>query len=164
MQRFKTSSTLTYDCAVDSLWEIVSSPNYLNNVHPFCKENSIIKWENDHHEDKIVYINDRTYIRRFVSWRDLEGYDLWIGDNNNNDQSFVEWRLEKVDSGSKLTITVYPFLLSSWPKVFSFLPYFLYINIKLKSYLFSVLGGIEGFGKEKTPVPKNKFGRHSWFS
>ena len=136
---------------------------YLNNVHPFCKENSIIKWENDHHEDKILYLNERTYIRRFVSWRDLEGYDLWIGDNNK-DQSFVEWRLEKVDSGSKLTITVYPFLLSSWPKVFSFLPYFLYINIKLKSYLFSVLGGIEWYVEEKTPVPKNKFGRHSWFS
>jgi len=163
MQRFKTSSALNYDCSVESLWEIVSSPNYLNNVHPFCKENSIIKWENDHHEDKIVYLNERTYIRRFVSWRDLEGYDLWIGDNNK-DQSFVEWRLEKVDSGSKLTITVYPFLLSSWPKVFSFLPYFLYINIKLKSYLFSVLGGIEWYVEEKTPVPKNKFGRHSWFS
>ena len=53
----------------------------------------------------------------------LEGYDLWIGSNNNN-QSFVEWRLEKVDKGSKLTITIYPFLLSTWPKVFSFLPYF----------------------------------------
>ena len=163
MQRFKTSSTLNFDCSVESLWEIVSSPNYLNNVHPFCKENSIIKWENDRHEDKIVYLNDRTYIRRFVSWRDLEGYDLWIGDNNK-DQSFVEWRLKKVDSGSKLTITVYPFLLSSWPKVFSFLPYFLYINIKLKSYLFSVLSGIEWYVQKKTPVPKNQFGRHSWFS
>jgi hypothetical protein len=148
---------------VERLWEIVSSPNYLNNVHPFCRENSIIQWSNEHHEDKIIYLNERTYIRRFVSWRNLEGYDLWIGDNNKN-QSFVEWRLEKVGTGSKLTITVYPFLLSSWPKVFSFLPYFLYINIKLKSYLFSVLSGIEWYVKEKAPVPKNQFGRHSWFS
>ena len=163
MQRFKTSNSLTYDCSVESLWEIVSSPNYLNNVHPFCRENSIIKWNNEQHEDKIIYLNNRTYIRRFVSWRDLEGYDLWIGDSNKN-QSFVEWRLEKVSTGSKLTITVYPFLLSSWPKAFSFLPYFLYINIKLKSYLFSVLSGIEWYVKEKTPVPKNHFGSHSWFS
>ena len=163
MQRFKTSNSLTYDYSVESLWEIISSPNYLNNVHPFCKENSIIQWSNEHHEDKILYLNERTYIRRFVSWRDLEGYDLWIGDSNKN-QSFVEWRLEKVDTGSELTITVYPFLLSSWPKVFSFLPYFLYINIKLKSYLFSVLSGIEWYIQKKTPVPKNQFGRHSWFS
>ena len=163
MQRFKTSNSLTYDCSVESLWEIVSSPNYLNNVHPFCKDNSIIQWNNKHHEDKIIYLNERTYIRRFVSWRDLEGYDLWIGDSNKN-QSFVEWRLERVSTGSKLTITVYPFLLSSWPKVFSFLPYFLYINIKLKSYLFSVLSGIEWYVQKKTPVPKNQFGRHSWFS
>ena len=163
MQRFKTSNSFTYDCSVENLWKVVSSPNYLNNVHPFCRENSITQWSNEHHEDKIIYLNERTYIRRFVSWRNLEGYDLWIGDNNKN-QSFVEWRLEKVGTGSKLTITVYPFLLSSWPKVFSFLPYFLYINIKLKSYLFSVLSGIEWYVQKKTPVPKNQFGRHSWFS
>ena len=154
---------MTYDYSVENLWEVVSSPNYLNNVHPFCKENSIISWNNDHHEDKILYLNDKTYIRKFVSWRALKGYDLWIGDNNK-DQSFVEWRLEKVGSRSKLTITVYPFLLSTWPKIFSFLPYFLYIDIKLKSYLFSVLSGIGWYIKENTPVPKNQFGKHSWFS
>ena len=154
---------MTYDYSVENLWEVVSSPNYLNNVHPFCKENSIIKWNHDHHEDKILYLNDKTYIRKFVSWRALKGYDLWIGDNNK-DQSFVEWRLEKVGSRSKLTITVYPFLLSTWPRIFSFLPYFLYINIKLKSYLFSVLSGIDWYIKENTPVPKNQFGKHSWFS
>ena len=154
---------MTYDYSVENLWEVVSSPNYLNNVHPFCKENSIISWNNDHHEDKILYLNDKTYIRKFVSWRAFKGYDLWIGDNNK-DQSFVEWRLEKVGSRSKLTITVYPFLLSTWPKIFSFLPYFLYIDIKLKSYLFSVLSGIDWYIKENTPVPKNQFGKHSWFS
>ena len=154
---------MTYDYSVENLWEVVSSPNYLNNVHPFCKENSIIKWNHDHHEDKILYLNEKTYIRKFVSWRPLKGYDLWIGDNNR-DQSYVEWRLEKVGSRSKLTITVYPFLLSAWPRIFSFLPYFLYINIKLKSYLFSVLSGIDWYIKENTPVPKNQFGKHSWFS
>ncbi len=154
---------MTYDYSVENLWKVVSSSNYLNNVHPFCKENSIIKWNNDHHEDKILYLNDKTYIRKFVSWRALKGYDLWIGDNNK-DQSFVEWRLEKVGNRSKLTITVYPFLLSNWPRVLSFLPYFLYINIKLKSYLFSVLSGIDWYIKENIPVPKNQFGKHSWFS
>ena len=154
---------MTYDYSVENLWKVVSSPNYLNNVHPFCKENSIIKWNNDHHEDKILYLNNKTYIRKFVSWKALKGYDLWIGDNNK-DQSFVEWRLEKAGNRSKLTITVYPFLLSNWPRILSFLPYFLYINIKLKSYLFSVLSGIDWYIKEKTPVPKNQFGKHSWFS
>ena len=115
---------MTYDYSVENLWKVVSSPNYLNNVHPFCKENSIIKWNNDHHEDKILYLNNKTYIRKFVSWKALKGYDLWIGDNNK-DQSFVVWRLEKAGNRSKLTITVYPFLLSNWPRIFSFLPYFL---------------------------------------
>ena len=53
---------MTYDCSLEKLWEVVSSPNYLNNVHPFCKENSTIKWSKDHHEDKIVYLNNRYYI------------------------------------------------------------------------------------------------------
>ncbi len=154
---------MTYDYSVENLWKVVSSPNYLNNVHPFCKENSIIKWNNDHHEDKILYLNNKTYIRNFVSWKALKGYDLWIGDNNKN-QSFVEWRLEKAGNRSKLTITVYPFLLSNWPRILSFLPYFLYINIKLKSYFFSVLSGLDWYIKENTPVPKNQFGKHSWFS
>jgi len=30
--------------------------------------------------------------------------------------------------------------------------------------LFSVLSGIEWYIKEKTPVPKNQFGIHRWFS
>tara|TARA_Y100000766_G_scaffold121010_1_gene103935 strand:+ start:302 stop:592 length:291 start_codon:yes stop_codon:yes gene_type:complete len=92
-----------------------------------------------------------------------EGYDLWIG-NDNKKQSFVEWRIKEEGSGVRLSITVYPYLLSNWPKALSFLPYFLYINIKLKSYLYSVLSGIEWFIDKKTPVPKNKFGKHSWFS
>ena len=84
--------------------------------------------------------------------------------SNNNNQSFVEWRIKEEESGVRLSITVYPFLLSTWPKILSFLPYFLYINIKLKSYLNSVLSGIEWFIEKNTPVPRNKFGKHSWFS
>ena len=163
MNRFKSSNSKLYKCSKEVLWETISSPNYLNNTHPYCKNNSVITWEKDLHEDQLVYLNGLTYQRKFSTWVPDEGYDLWIGSNNNN-QSFVEWRIKEESSGVRLSITVYPFFLSTWPKILSFLPYFLYINIKLKSYLNSVLSGIEWFIEENTPVPRNKFGKHSWFS
>ena len=163
MKRFKSSNSKFYKCSKKVLWETISSPNYLNNVHPYCEKNSVIYWENDRHEDRLVYLNGLTYERKFTEWKTDEGYDLWIG-NDNKKQSFVEWRIKEEGNGVRLSITVYPFLLSTWPKALSFLPYFLYINIKLKSYLYSVLSGIEWFIDKKTPVPKNKFGKHSWFS
>ena len=54
---------MNFECSVESLWDIVSSANYLNNVHPFCSDNSIIHWDNDKHEDKIVYLNGLTFVR-----------------------------------------------------------------------------------------------------
>jgi len=163
MKRFKSSNSKFYKCSKEVLWETISSPGYLNNVHPFCEDNSVIIWEKDHHEDQLVYLNGLTYQRKFTDWNINNGYDLWIGNDDQN-QSFVEWRIEEEGSGTRLSINIYPYLLSTWPKSLAFLPYFLYINIKLKSYLYSVLSGIEWFIDKNTPVPKNKFGRHSWFS
>ena len=163
MKRFKSSNNKLYKCSKEVLWKTISSPNYLNDTHPYCDNNSVIHWEKDLHEDELVYLNGLTYRRKFSDWKPGEGYDLWIG-NSNKKQSFVEWGIKEEENGVRLSITVYPFLLSTWPKVFSFLPYFLYINIKLKSYLNSVLSGIEWFIEENTPVPRNKFGKHSWFS
>ena len=163
MKKFKSSNSKFYKCSKEVLWETISSPGYLNNVHPFCEDNSVIMWEKDQHEDQLVYLNGLTYQRKFTDWNINEGYDLWIGNDDQN-QSFVEWRIEEEGSGTRLSINIYPYLLSTWPKSLAFLPYFLYINIKLKSYLYSVLSGIEWFIDKNTPVPKNKFGRHSWFS
>jgi len=163
MNRFKSTNSKFYTCSKEILWETISSPNYLNNVHPYCEKNSVIYWDNDRHEDLLVYLNGLTYERKFTTWKPDEGYDLWIG-NDNKKQSFVEWRIREENGGVTLSITIHPYLLSTWPKALSFLPYFLYINIKLKSYLYSVLSGIEWFIEKNTPVPKNKFGKHSWFS
>jgi len=46
----------------------------------------------------------------------------------------------------------------------SLLPYKFLINPKLKSYLNSVLSGINYYAVEQKPVPKNHFGNHKWFS
>jgi hypothetical protein len=50
------------------------------------------------------------------------------------------------------------------PKFISYLPYKLYIRPKLKNYLNSVIKGIDWYLKKKENVPRNAFGKHSWFS
>ena len=63
-----------------------------------------------------------------------------------------------------LTITVYPYFMAKSPKFISYLPYKLYIRPKLKNYLDSVIKGIDWYLKKKENVPRNAFGKHSWFS
>ena len=54
--------------------------------------------------------------------------------------------------------------MNQYPKIMSFLPYLIYIKPMLKSYLNSVLMGINWYLKTKKPVSKNQFGKHKWFS
>ena len=63
-----------------------------------------------------------------------------------------------------LSIEIFTHGLKYWPGLFYLFPYLFIINPKLKSYLNSVLGGIDYYLNEKTPVPKNYFGSHRWFS
>ena len=98
MKRFKSSNNKLYKCSKEVLWKTISSPNYLNDTHPYCDNNSVIHWEKDLHEDELVYLNGLTYRRKFSDWKPGEGYDLWIG-NSNKKQSFVEWRIRKKKMG-----------------------------------------------------------------
>ena len=104
MKRFKSSNNKLYKCSKEVLWKTISSPNYLNDTHPYCDNNSVIHWEKDLHEDELVYLNGLTYRRKFSDWKPGEGYDLWIG-NSNKKQSFVEWRIKEEENGVRLSIT-----------------------------------------------------------
>lgn len=148
---------------VSELWNAISIENNLNDSHPFCKENTSLQWSGDTHKDKLVYLNGMTYIREFSEWLEGEGYNLWIG-QDGGPKSYVEWRINEHPAGSELSITVYPYLLSKWPKILAFIPYKIYIDPKLKSYLSSVLKGFKWFLDTNTAVPRNQFGKHTWFS
>ena len=104
-----------------------------------------------------------TYIRDFSEWFEGKGYNLWIGEDCGP-KSYVEWRIKEHAVGSELSITVYPHLLSKWPKTLAFIAFWIYINPKLRSYLKSVLKGFKWNLDKNTTVPRNQFGEHSWFS
>tara|TARA_B100001741_G_scaffold26065_1_gene18926 strand:- start:1137 stop:1643 length:507 start_codon:yes stop_codon:yes gene_type:complete len=168
MQNIKTNSPVTvtkrFDISSIELWDLISTPGNLNDCHPFCHTNEILEWSDEVHTDRLVYLNGRTYIRRFQTWEKGRGYTLLIGEQGGL-QSFVEWSINSIsESESQLTISVHPFLLAGIPKIVSYIPYVFWVKPKLRSYLKSVLSGFEYFSRTHKAVPRNHFGRHSWFS
>ena len=168
METIKTSPpisvTKTFELSKNKLWKLISSSGNLNNCHPFCKLNEVIQWDDNGHIDRLVYLNERTYVRHFLTWDEGEGYTLRIGEENGS-QSFVEWKIEATSKNhSQLTITVHPYLLAKFPKLIAYLPYQLWIRPKMRRYLHSVVSGFEFVARTGEAVPRNHFGRHSWFS
>ena len=158
------SATQVFDCSTDELWTLISAPGNLNDAHPFCKSNDALVWDGETHRDRLVYLNGRTYVREFQTWNPGEGYTLLIGEEGGA-QSYVVWTIEATEQGgARLTITVHPYLLANLPGVVAFLPYRLWIVPRMRTYLRSVVGGFAHVASTGEAVPRNHFGRHSWFS
>ena len=112
----------------------------------------------------LEYLNGLKYIRKFTKWSPLKGYELKIGKKDEK-QSYVVWEIKEIDNTTcTLSITVYPHLLSKFPKIISYLPFKLIIKPKLYNYLFSVISGLKYYLENNEKVPKNNFGKHKWFS
>ena len=111
----------------------------------------------------MIYLNGLVYIRNFTNWKENKGYTLFIGEKNKS-KSKVVWKLSNKNKEILLSITVFPYFMRKYPKFISHIPYLIYIKPKLINYLESVLKGIDWHLKEKRSVPRNKFGKHSWFS
>jgi len=100
----------------------------------------------------------------FVSGLRGFGYDLEIG-RRGGATSFVAWRISPVDSQHcTLSITVYPHVLQKVPVVIRWLPHLLRVRPMLTSYLESVVKGFEWYVTRGEPVPRDRFGKHPWFS
>tara|TARA_B100000614_G_scaffold157568_1_gene139463 strand:+ start:1341 stop:1850 length:510 start_codon:yes stop_codon:yes gene_type:complete len=162
-KRLSVSHSIDFDINANQLWELISAEENLNASHPFCKTNEAIEWGDGKYSDRLVYLNNRTYIRKFQTWEEGRGYTLLIGEENGP-QTFVEWVIHSLGDKSKLTITIYPFILAKLPKVLAFLPHKLWVQPRLKSYLKSVLMGFNHYATTGEIVPRNHFGKHPWFS
>lgn len=162
-KRLSISCSKEFDLSVEQLWDVISSPGNLNTAHPFCKSNDVISWDGEY-KDRLEYLNGRTYIRNFQTWSPNKGYTLLIGEENGA-QSYVIWEIEQLsDNQSRLTITVYPFILAKLPKILAYLPHILWVKPRMQSYLNSVVGGFQYYSVERKTVPRNHFGSHKWFS
>ena len=163
-KRRSVTKSIVLDADQSIVWELISTPGHLNHVHPFCQVNKPVFWEENHHQDELIYLNGMHYIRSFVNWIPMEGYDLLIG-KKDGPQSYVVWKLKRIsESKSQLTITVFPFMMDKWPRIASYIPFSFWVKPRLTNYLDSVLSGIEFFIQNGEEVPRNFKGRHAWFS
>jgi len=163
-ENLPVSRSIEFNLKIHELWELISRPGNLNQTHPYCLSNEVIRWDDEYHSDRLIYLNGRNYIRKFNTWNENEGYSLSIGEENGS-QSFVEWRIDFLsDNKSLLTITIYPYILSKFPRIFQNIIHTFWIKPRLQKYLKSVLQGFLFYSEHNYSVPRNHFGKHPWFS
>ena len=162
--RLPVSHSLEFDDEAEELWRIISDPGNLNLCHPFCKSNEVIQWGDGDRSDRLIYLNGLSYVRNFLTWDEGAGYELLIGEEGGP-QSYVVWKIRSLDgSKSKLTITVYPYLLAKLPSYLAYIPHAIWLKPRLERYLNSVISGFQYYLKYGKKVPRNHFGKHPWFS
>ena len=162
--RYFVAKSINLEISREKMWDLISSPGHLNQCHPFCHTNSVIKWSDGSYVDELIYLNGLRYIRHFHQWFPNKGYELLIGEESGP-QSYVVWELSSISSNQcNLQIKVYPYILANWSRILSYIPYNVYIKPRIEKYLISVLSGFEYYIDNKKDVPRNNFGKHSWFS
>ena len=161
---YSIESKIKLEQSQEKTWELISTPEILESVHPFCKENKVLFWKENHiKKDLLVYLNGLEYYREFTRWDAPNGFKLNIGKKEGK-KSIVTWEIKDCGAQSQLKIKVLPYRSSKIPKVFYFWVYYFYIKPKLKEYLNSVLKGIKWYSINKIKVKKNQFGTHPWFT
>ena len=166
LQRFKwpVSASRTIAVPAPKIWELISSPGALPLYHPFCEKNPVFAWAGADSHDEIHYFNGVVLARRFSDWYDDVGYDLEIGRKGGR-TSFVSWRIAQVkERRSSIKITIYPHALQHVPTIARWLPHLVRLRPQLRSYLQSVVKGLDWFITQGQPVRRNQFGAHPWFS
>lgn len=162
--RWPVSATRSIAAPTEVVWAAISKPGNLELCHPFCAKNPVEEWPGPNSKDVIHYLSGWVYERRFKRWIDGVGYDLEIGRSGGR-PSGVSWRIAaQDDQNCRLTIAVYPHVLQSVPVVIRWLPHALRLRPRLKSYLESVVRGIEWYVIRGEAVPRDQFGKHPWFS
>lgn len=162
--RWPVGVTGSIDAPASDVWSVISMPGNLERCHPFCKTNPVSVWPGPDSRDQVHYYNGVVYERRFLDWFDGVGYDLEIGAPGQR-TSVVRWRLEAGDlNASTLNITVYPWLLQDTPVAIRWLPHIAYLRPMLQRYLTAVVRGFDWYVTTGTPVSRNQFGPHPWYS
>lgn len=162
--RWPVYASMQIEAPAQDCWNVISSPGNLEWCHPYCASNPVQKWPGPDSRDEVHYLNGLVYERRFSSWIEGVGYDLEIG-KYQGEKSIVSWRITPIDPGlCELRITVYAHALRRIPAVIRWIPHFLWLRPRLRSYLDSVIRGLDWYVTRGKPVKKNAFGTHPWFS
>ena len=166
-------SAISYKANINAssgrLWEVISLPGNLNFCHPFCKNNSVIKWAEVGAEDTIEYYNGLILSRLLISWNEGVGYELLIGKKHYPYATAkVLWTVTAInDRISELSITIdtYPDIaLKKYTKLLRGLIRDIYFLPTMSKYVESVVKGFKYYVETGRPVQKNQFGYNRMFS
>ena len=165
IEKFKwpVSVSQKIQASPQKIWSVITKPGNLEDCHPFCERNTVFEWPGVGSKDVIYYYSGWILHREIVNWIDGMGYDLVIGRENGR-KSYVSWRITGEQEEAQLRITIYPHALQHIPVAIRWIPHAAIVYPALHSYLRSVVKGFEWFITTETPVSKNQFGSHRWFS
>ncbi|MDX1420113.1 MAG: SRPBCC family protein [Rubricoccaceae bacterium] len=152
----------------DRVWATIAAPGNLEAAHPYVKANPVERWPGPDARDRIVYDSGLQLIREATAWHDGSdgeyGYDLAVW-NRPGAVSRARWRVtEEGPAASRLTITIWPYLLASWPAGVRQLGQALAVRPAMRWYLRSVVLGFRHVVETGEPVQRNQFGWHPMFS
>jgi len=146
------------------LWEVISTPGYLERCHPFCARNTVATWPGADARDLIVYRSGLELHRHITEWREGHGYALDIGPKGRSNYQ-VRWQLGTVDEArSAITISLTPYLPSSQTEEDFHAAYMRKMRRANTTYLESVVAGIRHVAETGEPVRPDQFGAHPVYS
>lgn len=152
----------------DQVWATIAAPGNLEAAHPFVEANPVERWPGVGARDRIVYYTGLQMVREATAWHDGRdgeyGYDLSVW-HRPGAVSRARWRVTAAGDGqSRLTITIWPYLLASWPAGIRPLGQALGVRPLMWWYLRSVVRGVRHVVETGEPVRRNQFGWHPVFS
>lgn len=155
-------------CSAEELWAIISRPENLNECHPFCAQNTVIQWGDEHSKDIIEYYNGLKLERNFMTWDEAnKSYSLeikrkkWL-------YAKVFWKVDSIEEDkARLSINIHSFpniALGRYHKLLRPFLAKLYFVPKMKHYVNAVVQGFKYHAETAKVVKKNQFGFNSMFS
>lgn len=164
---FKVSFFSKIDASISKVWEVMAKPGNLLKFHPYCENNTVIKWGGVGAEDTIRYYNGLKLKRVFTQWNENSGYTLLIG-KGKYAVAKVTWEIIRVSnevSGFSIIISFMPdIVLRKYPRWIRPIIREVYLKPRLSSYVKAVVKGFKYFIESGNPVIKNQFGYNPMFS
>lgn len=146
------------------VWAGLSMPGNLKRCHPFCESTAVERWPSVGAKDSIVYYSGRAYSRRFVDWRDGEGYDIELGERPNP-TARVLWRIRPLSNAAcRFSIEVFPYLRADAPDAEKAKYQERLFGDDLRHYLDCVVRGVDYWITTGEDVRPDQFGRNPLYS
>ena len=169
MSRDHSTMTVTVtrrvQAGADRMWQVISTPGYLEPCHPFCERNPVQSWSGEDAEDTIRYYGGRVVQRRFNAWLEGAGYDLVVVDTAGVEQASVRWRIKAGnDTACRLSVSLRFLGLDHLPAAIRWTLHHFLVRPRMKRYLEAVVAGVVYYAEVGEPVVRNQFGSHPWFS